>query len=109
MKLLDQTVTLYRLENGCVQRRVLEGCAYFWHDEEAADALGIRRTRKCLLIVPGAAQTRPGDRVLAGTGPEITAEQWPEFLPASTPALSQLAWVKPMHLHGRLHHTEAGC
>ena len=30
----DRTVTVYRLENGVVQRQVIENCYYFWQTKQ---------------------------------------------------------------------------
>ncbi len=118
--MFDQTVTRYRRTGDAVERLVLEGCYYFWHDQEVCEDGICRRLRRCLLVVPGAWQTLPegsidgselllpGDRVCSGIGAEVTPEQWPQLLPTLVPTLSQIGWVKPMYLHGRLHQLEAG-
>ena len=52
--------------------------------------------------------TLPGDRVLEGEGPVITADRWDTFLPAAVPGLSQLAYAAPWHWEGEIQHWEAG-
>lgn len=98
----DKTVTVYRRLGDAVERRVLEGC--FYRYEDAADEE--RFVRKFLLILPGAEDIRPGDRVFDGVGPgEIV---WEEFLPIKVPGLSEVAYAAPWYFMGQLHHWEAG-
>ena len=105
--LCDQTVTVYRLEAGQVHRQVLEGCWLQTTEEVEQDTAGQRQQRKFLLIVPGR-QVLPGDRVMAGEGPQVEADHWHRFSPALVPALVQVSWVKPFYWQGILSHTEAG-
>ena len=105
----NQTVTCYRLIDGQVQRQVLKNCYYHYRDEKIETDTGSRWVRKFLLIQPGEKQmVFPGDRILAGEGPEVTAEQWATFLPVNVPALGQVAYATPWYWAGRISHTEAG-
>jgi len=107
--LCDQTVTVYRLRDGQVQRQVLENCGYSWQNTEVDDELGCRRETKCLLILPGEEQTIfPGDRVFDGVGPAVTAARWAEFVPVLVPTLAEVAYVMPVRLGGQICHWEAG-
>lgn len=107
--LCHQTVTVYRLRDGQVERCVLEGCSYTWQEAEIEDELGYRRETRFLLILPGAEQRIfLGDRILSGIGPEVAAELWPEFVPVTVPTLAEAAYVKPVWLEGRIVHWEAG-
>ena len=63
--------------------------------------------RKFLLIQPGESQlVQPGDRVMAGIGPETV--DWATFLPANIPTLSQVAYATAWYWEGKHCHTEAG-
>ena len=100
--LCDRTVTVYRNENGQVNRRVLTGCFYRYEDVLTED----RFTRKFLLIRPGAEAFRPGDRIFEGIGPEQV--DWERFLPVAVPGLSEAAYATPWHWQGEIAHWEAG-
>lgn len=107
--LCRQTVTVYHREGDRIRRQVAENCHYAWQDVCTADQEGTRLERKFLLVMPGGTrQVFPGDRVLPGTGPEVTPEQWPTFLPVNVPGLSQVEYVTPCFVADRLCHTEAG-
>ena len=107
--LCDQTVTLYRLENGAVVRWVERGCYYTSRTLQTETDQGIRRDRDFLLILPDKRRAvQPGDRVLPGEGPEIGAQDWPRFIPAFVEELGQVGYVQAYYLHGRLCHVEAG-
>lgn len=106
--LCDQTVTVYRLEGDHVTRRVARNCFYRWEDTLTQTEAGIRFARKFLLIQPGQETIRPGDRIFSGEGPEVTQEQWPDFLPEQVAGLSIAAYATPWYWDGRLCHTEAG-
>ncbi len=100
--LCDQTVTVYRQEHDTVTRRVVENTFYSYEDH-LEDS---RFSRRFLLILPGAEDIRPGDRVFVGIGPENVV--WDRFLPVSIPGLSQVAYVKPVYAGSTLCHLEAG-
>ena len=104
----QQTVTVYRKVGDAVVRRVAKNCYYRFEDCLTEDQQGLRFCRKCLLIQPGREALRPGDRVLEGEGPVITADRWDTFLPAAVPGLSQLAYAAPWHWEGEIQHWEAG-
>ena len=105
----DRTVTVYRLENGTVQRQVIENCYYFWETRWVRDTAGTRQDTKFLLVMPGACQRIfPGDRVFDGVGPVITEEDWPRFIPALVAGLGQVDYVRPAFWDGSVTHIEAG-
>lgn len=106
--LCDRTVTVYRLQDGGVTRRVAEGCFYRWEDALSEDGQGVGFRRKFLLIQPGEKEIYPGDKIFDGVGPEVTADMWEEFSPAAVPGLSVAAYATPWYWAGRLCHTEAG-
>ena len=102
-----QTVTVYRMEKGQLQRRVLEGCHYEYEDHLVQDVPGGRLERRFLLIVPGTEQrVFLGDRIYDGIGPE--GVDWCAFLPVNVPGLSQVAYVRPCWWGSEVCHIEAG-
>lgn len=103
----QQTVTVYRKENGTLTRLVVDGCYYTYEDALQCDALGKRMERRFLLIMPGACQRIfPGDRIYDGVGPEEVV--WQEFIPVKVPGLSEAAYVRPTWWGGEVCHVEAG-
>ncbi len=105
--LCRDTVTLYGLRGGRVRRQVVEKSMYRYRVSEVLDREGRRHQAKCLLIIPGYVDLRPGDRVYAGVGPELTASEWAAFLPVQVPGLTQISTVTPYFFMGRLRHIEA--
>ncbi len=106
--LCNQTVTVYSLQNGAVRRQVIENAWYQFWESEKLDHTGKQRETGCLLVIPGGAELRPGDRIYPGVGPQITQKEWTGFLPVHIPGLAQVAYVKPCYWQGQLCHIEAG-
>jgi len=106
--LFDRTVTVYRKEKDRVIRQVVENCYLEREDALGRDVGGIRKERKFLLIVPGAAPVCPGDRIFDGVGPEISPEQWAEFIPVKVQEVMEVSYTKPYYWQGQLCHIEAG-
>lgn len=107
--LCSQTVTVYRLRDRCVIRRELEGCYLQYSTHIQTDEYGRQLERRFLLIAPGQEQlVFADDRIYAGIGPEISEQNWPEFIPAKVEGLMQVQYVKPCFWNGQLCHTEAG-
>ena len=50
----------------------------------------------------------PHDRVLAGTGPEVSYTQWLDFTPAKVPGLAVVQYVDCKTAAGQAAHVEAG-
>ncbi len=103
-----QTVTVYHKEGDTVVRRVVHGCYYHFEDNLREDENGLRLVRKFLLIQPGAEPLFPGDRIVEGIGPQVTAAQWYSFVPPAVPGLSEAAYAAPWHWEGQIQHFEAG-
>lgn len=106
--LCNQTVTVYRNLGDRIVRTVTRGF-YRWEDY-LTESSGVERlVRKFLLILPGSPQKIfPGDRVIAGEGPEISLEAWDGFVPDCVPGLSQAAYATAWYWDGVIAHTEAG-
>ena len=103
-----QTVTLYRKTKEGISRFVLPQCSYSYQPVLEKGVLGEEYQVKFTLIVPGTVQILPGDRVMAGEGPQVTMADWPSFIPVCVPSLAEVAYVKPCFWDGRQCHTEAG-
>ena len=82
---------------------MIENCYLSCQEQLRRDVSGCLRERKFLLIVPENRSIIPGDRVFAGVGARITAEQWSGFIPVKVDGLMEVGYVK--HYPG---HTEAG-
>ena len=99
-----QTVTVYRNTAEGILRQVIPGCFLQWEDRVEQDADGIWQKRAFLLIQPGQQQlVFPGDKVWEGIGPEVAAEDWEAFIPASV-----VNYAKVYRWEGKFCHTEAG-
>ena len=106
--LCEQTVTVYRQENGQITRRVAEGCFYRWEDRCSQDSQGLRFDRKFLLIQPGEKAIYPGDRIYPGVGPEVTEGDWAAFTPLNVPGLGVVTYATAYRLHNQVTHYQAG-
>lgn len=115
--LCRQTVTLYHLEEQAekVSRTVLQGVFFDLRRRRTTTEAGRQEAEAFLLIVPQAAARwgeaytlAPGDRVLAGVGPEVDWNGWETFVPETTPGLCCVQYVHPKYLAGTPSHLEAG-
>ena len=66
---------------------------------------GKSRLKKFLLIIPGNADVRPGDRIYDGVGPEEI--QWQTFLPDLDSRVYEIGSVKPYLWEGEVCHVRA--
>lgn len=107
LPLCNQTVTAYRNISGEVFRRVVKNCCFQQESLCQEENFGASADRKFLLVVsPGGYVPKIGDRILEGVGPETV--EWDSFLPCTVDGLTQVAYVSPWYLGGKLHHIEAG-
>lgn len=102
MRLLSQTVTVYRADG---TRQVLDNCYFTAKKGHATDHFGTACRDGCTLIVRGSCNLKPGDRVMEGIGPEQV--EWDRFLP-ELGACHRIDYVQPFFLNGRVSHVEAG-
>lgn len=102
--LCDQTVTLYGIREGVLQRRVAENCHLAAQQELTESIHGKSRQNRFLLIIPGDADLQPGDRVFDGIGPEIV--DWQSFVPAFTEKLYEIGRVQRHRWNGQVCHVE---
>lgn len=115
-----QTVTLYHAdpEAHTITRTVVQGVHFDTRRREtAAGGSGPAGSAATafLLIIPekhaafGRDYTlEPHDRVLAGTGPEVSYTQWLDFTPAKVPGLAAVQYVDCKTAAGQTAHVEAG-
>lgn len=105
--LCDQTVTVYRREkDGSVTRTV--------HPRAFLDIKKVRNVEKTgsgdamsfLLVVPGDADIREGDKVIHGEGPEEV--EWASLIPSKVRGLCVVRWVDPKFWEDGIAHIEAG-
>lgn len=102
MSLLNQTVTVYRADG---TRQVLESCQLCVKKGLHTDHLGTEKRDSFTLIVRGERDLRPGDRLLAGVGPQTV--DWAAFLP-ELGACYRVDYVQPFFWQGKVSHMEAG-
>ena len=101
--LCTQTVTVYRIGDGQVLRQVLEGC--YLELRDAVKPQDARPDKNFLLVVPSPLQrVFPGDRLVPGIGPEVSAER---LLPVYMQDLITVKEVKRFYWDGQLSHIEA--
>ena len=103
---LDQTVTIYRQQNGEVFRTVAENCYFAPQMLQKTTMTGKSGLKKFLLIIPGEMDLRPGDRVCEGLGPEQV--DWHTFLPDLLSGVFEIDYVKPCIWEGQVCHIRAG-
>ncbi|MCI8990837.1 MAG: hypothetical protein HFF59_08495 [Lawsonibacter sp.] len=111
-RLCDQTVTLYHW-NGrdTVTRRVIERGAFLdFKKVQDVNKTGSSEVDSFLLVIPcSESPVAVGDKVLHGTGPEVSSvEEWRSFIPAKVPGLVVVKYVDPKYWKGRMVHVEAG-
>lgn len=109
----NQTVTLYRAENGAYSRHVIRGAFLDYRKNRNVDKTGSHESSSFLLVVPASALPLGGilvqDKAMLGEGPEITTrEEWGAFIPAKVPGLCVVKYADPKYWNGMLCHVEAG-
>lgn len=115
-----QTVTLYHADPAAhtITRTVVQGVHFDTRRRETtaggSGPAGSAATA-FLLVIPekhaafGRDYTlEPHDRVLAGTGPEVSYTQWLDFTPAKVPGLAAVQYVDCKTAAGQAAHVEAG-
>lgn len=107
--LCTDTVTVYH-KDGQTIRRAVHNRAFFDHKKTVnVDKTGSAESSGFLLVIPGDAQTVwPGDKIIRGEGPEVTAETYAHFIPGKVPGLVVADYVDVKYWAGQIVHTEAG-
>lgn len=107
--LCRQTATIYHLdeEAQAVTRTVLHGVFLDLRSRRTTTETGRQEAEAFLLIIPRAAARwaedytlAPGDKLLAGTGPQVDWDGWETFVPATAPGLCCVQYVHPKYLDG---------
>lgn len=115
--LCAQTVTLYHPDpdSETVTRRVVAGVFLDRRVKMNFTETGCQAAQAFLLVIPAAAgepgkayTLEPGDRVLEGTGPDISWQEWPAFVPSVQEGLCCVQYVAPKMVGERFCHLEAG-
>lgn len=108
--LCNQTVTVYRAEDGKYTRTVYDKAFLDFRKTQTVDKTGSKEANSFLLVIPGTTQAVfTGDRVLLGVGPEISnREEWSAFIPSKVNGLVVVSYVDPKYWNGNIVHTEAG-
>ena len=108
-RLCNQTVTVYHRDGDKVTRTGYDNAFLDFKKTENVDKTGSKEANSFLLVIPcSEVCVHPEDKVLLGTGEEITAARWPSFIPAKVPGLVVVKYVDPKYWGGKLIHVEAG-
>lgn len=105
--LCDQAVTVYRRKkDGSVARAVHPRAFLDIKKVRNVERTGSSDAMSFLLVVPGDADIREGDRVLRGEGPEEV--EWASLIPSKVRGLCVVRWADPKYREGGISHIEAG-
>lgn len=108
-RLCNQTVTVYHKEGDKITRTVYSDAFLDFKKTENVDKTGSKEVNSFLMVIPcSEVCVHPEDKVLLGTGEEITAARWPSFIPMKVPGLVVVKYVDPKYWSGKLVHVEAG-
>ena len=108
-RLCNQTVTVYHKEGDKITRTVHSDAFLDFKKTENADKTGSKEVNSFLMVIPcSEVCVHPEDKILLGTGEEITAARWPSFIPVKVPGLVVVKYVDPKYWSGKLVHVEAG-
>lgn len=108
--LCDRTVTVYHREGKDEITRTVHPRAFL----DSQKVLNVARTGSSeangfLLVVPGDAGIRVGDKVVPGEGPEVaTDDQWRNLIPTKVEGCVVVRQVDLKYRNGAVAHTEAG-
>ena len=102
--LCDETVTIYRRNEGLVSRQVADNARLIRQTSTSTESYGKSRAKKFLLIIPGDFDLQPGDRIYDGFGPEEV--EWQMFVPAFTDDLYEVGRVKKQLWENEVTHVE---
>lgn len=107
--LCRQTVTVYHLADGQVERRVIPNAFLEYRRRRKVGQSGEGDGVSFLLVIPGETQAVfPGDRIVHGVGPEVSKEEWRSFRRGNVPGLCVAEWAEQKFWDGKAVHTEAG-
>lgn len=110
--LCKQMVSIYHHDNGEVTRTVVYP-AYFDHKKtENLEKTGSQESSEFLLVIPcSESPVAIGDKVMAGEGPVVDAQDpmkwWRSFIPVKHAGLGVVKSVDPKYWNGLMVHVEA--
>ena len=107
----SQTVTVYHWDGKETYTRAVIRRAFLdFKKTQKVDKTGSKEANSFLLVIPCSTQgVFVGDKVLLGSGPEIsTREAWAALVPSTTPGLVIVKYVDQKYWKGRMVHLEAG-
>jgi len=108
-RMCKQTVTVYHRDGEQISRAVHEKAFLDFRKNQTVDKTGSKESNAFLLVIPGGSQTVfVGDKVMLGTGPEVTCEEWAMFIPTKVPGLVVVKYVDPKYWGTQMVHVEAG-
>lgn len=108
-QMCNQTVTVYHKDGDTVTRTVHTNAFFDFKKTQNVDKTGSREVNSFLLVIPCATQAVfVEDKVLLGSGPEITHKEWAAFIPAKVPNLVVVKYVDPKYWGDQMIHVEAG-
>ena len=107
--LCNQTVTVYHKTADAVIRTVHEKAFFEFKKTQNVDKTSRKEANSFLLVIPGNTQSVfNGDKVLEGSGPEISLDEWPAFNPKEVQQLVVVSYADPKRWNSEIVHTEAG-
>ena len=105
----NQTVTIYHRTDVGVERKVYNNAFLDYRKNWSIDKTGSKEVNDFLLVIPGEdISVSVGDKVLLGTGKEITVSEWPLWIPSKVSGLVVIKHVDPKFFKGKQCHIEAG-
>lgn len=108
-RLCNQVVTVYHKDGDSVGRTVFDRAFLDFRKNLTVDKTGSQESNAFLLVIPGLEQmVFVGDKVMLGRGPEISRQQWAEFIPANVPGLCVVKYADPKYWGTQFVHVEAG-
>ena len=108
--LCRDTVTVYHKDGETIKRTVYGSAFLEFKKNINIEKTGSQEVNSFLLVIPcGTQVVFPGDKVVRGTGPEIsTREEWAAFIPAKVPQMGVVKNVDVRYWNGNIVHVEAG-
>jgi hypothetical protein len=108
-RMCNQTVTVYHNDGGKITQTEYTKAFLDFRKNQTVDKTGSREVNSFLLVIPCATQAVfVEDKVLLGSGPEITHEEWAAFIPAKVPNLVVVKYVDAKYWGDQMIHVEAG-
>lgn len=109
-RLCDRTVTVYHREGPDQITRTVHPRAFLDSQKVVnVNKTGAAESNGFLLVIPGDAGVRVGDKVVPGEGPEVATDaQWRDLVPTKVAGCVVVRQVDEKWYRGELVHVEAG-